>query len=141
MTENEESSKLKLTGKSTFPGCYKIMESHLYARGWIKATAVWDDNAEKQSLAHTYIMGTLSMQIAGKTSNNRSMQIAGKTPNNRDPNKLLAYLKKVYGAGNKYDAEREFKNLKMIAVKPERFLSGMDETENKVILAGGTVSG
>jgi hypothetical protein len=124
----EESSKLKLTGKSTFPGWYKIMESHLYAKAWIKTTDIWDDNAEKQSQAYSFIMGTLSINIAGKT------------PNNRDPKKLLSYLKKEFGAGNKYDAEKEFKNLKMTAVKPEGFLSALDETENKVILAGGTVS-
>ena len=69
-----------------------------------------------------------------------SINIAAKTLNNRDPKKLPAYLKKEYGAGNKYNAEKEFKNLKMTAVKPLGFLSALDETKNKVNLAAGTVS-
>jgi hypothetical protein len=104
------------------------MESHLYAKGNIKASGTWYSDVAKLSAAHSYIMSTLTLSIAGGT------------PNNRDPLKLLNYLKKEYGAGNKYDNEKEFRNMKQIVIKPEGFLTALDLSENKVILSGGTVS-
>jgi hypothetical protein len=77
LSVNVISNKLKLTDRETFPGWHKIMESHLFSKGYLKGTGQWDGDAQKQSEAHAYIMGTLTMTVAGKT------------PNNRNPMKLI----------------------------------------------------
>ena len=124
MTEVTGEKRQLLTGKSNYLGWSKIMKASLATK---KLVVKNEAQAGKSEEAVNLIMQNLSLSIAGDV------------PDEDGPIVLLDWLKSRYGDINRWDAERDYKDAKMIGIDGAAYLAVLDTALAMVKHSGGKI--
>ena len=127
MMSQEEEGKRNLQllkGETNYLGWKKIMKAHLKKKKYVIENVFVED---KQEEAIDLILTNLSLNIAGDI------------PDDQGPQVMWDWLESRYGDDNRWDLEREFKELKMTSIEPKAFLARVDNYISRIKAAGGTV--
>jgi hypothetical protein len=125
MPNEEDNKRQLLKGESNFLGWKKIMMAQLKKKKYVvngKFSLTTQDDAVDLILC------------------NLTLNIAGDIPDDKGPEVMWNWLESRFGDDNKWDLEREFKDLKMISIEPKEFLARVDNFIARIKAAGGKVS-
>ena len=122
MTDALGEKRQLLTGKSNYLGWSKIIKATLATRKLIIKNEV---QPGKDDEAVGIIMQHLSLNIAGDV------------PDEEGPIVLLDWLKSRYGDINRWDAERDYKEAKMVGIDAAHYLATLDTALAMVKHSGG----
>jgi hypothetical protein len=124
MTDAPGEKRQLLTGKSNYLGWSKIIKATLTTRKLIIKNEV---QPGKDDEAVGIIMQHLSLNIAGDV------------PDEEGPIVLLDWLKSRYGDINRWDAERDYKEAKMVGIDAAHYLATLDTALAMVKHSGGKI--
>ena len=119
-----EEKKQLLTGKSNYPGWALVTKAGLTTKKFIIKGVIQKDMAED---AVAFILQTISFPIVADL------------PDPEDPLAILAWLQAKYGNNNRYDNMILYRNVKMVGIDAEGFLSTYDTALARVKASGGKV--
>ena len=123
--EEESTRRQVLKGETNYLGWKKIMKAHL---------------KKKKYLVNDIFTESTSEDAVDLILTNLSLNIAGDIPDDQGPKVMWDWLESRYGDDNRWDLEREFKELKMISIEPKEFLAKVDNFIARIKAAGGTTS-
>jgi len=125
MADNIPGEKRQLlTGKSNYLGWSKIIKATLATRKLVIKNEVQVGKADEA-------VGTIMQHL--------SLNIAGDVPDEEGPIVLLEWLKSRYGDINRWDAERDYKEAKMIGIDASQYLATLDTALAMVKHSGGKI--
>jgi hypothetical protein len=129
MTENNQTDKRLLQGKSNFLGWYRYIVSELVDEGLATNKNNQISITEgKEKEAKSRLKKTLSLQVMGNA------------PMDQDALKILNWFKTKWGYHNPLDAKKAFREFKMIGINPHYYLDKFDELTVSILVSGGTIT-